>query len=279
VRPDPVFSGDVLKAAALFVVAIAIGAAAIGVATGSIAVHLPDINLPDGDTATTTNLTDTSLSDTTINGPEPAAEVDPVEPAPGAPATAAAANPFSGPSLAEAVRRVLAETGPRGEVTRAFINEVQTQFVVRTGGKNVKAYEVLTTGDLVTQDASVTISGTATIDDFAFKIAAIKPAAVDRMLARAKHLSGAADFRPSVLSLERDLSGGLKPPEWTINAEGRRRYLTFKADLNGSHVRNVGGKGVEIPQAALDARKLNDCIQGAGEDFDQIQACFDEFSP
>jgi hypothetical protein len=277
VKPDPVFSGEVLKAAALFLVALAVGGAAVAVATGNLSVHLPDINLPDTDTGTTTNLTHTNLSDITINGPEPQATPEPAaDPANVTPV----ADQFGSGAFAGAIARVAGETGgPGTEVTRALINDSQTQFTVRTGGENVKAYEVLTSGELVTQDASITITGTAEIGDFAFKLGAIKAAAVDRMLARAKKLSRAADFRPSVLSLERDLSGGLKPPEWTINAEGNGRYLTFRAALDGSRVRNVGGKGIEIPQAAIDARKLNDCIQSAGQDFDQIQGCFDEFSP
>jgi hypothetical protein len=277
VKPDPVFSGEVLKAAALLVVSIAIGGAAVAVATGNLSIHLPDINLPDTDTGASTALSNTDLSNTTINGPDPEAKPEPApEPGVAAPVT----DQFRSEAFSAAISRIAAETGGREtEVTRALINDSQTQFTVRTGGQNVKAYEVLTSGDLVTQDASLTITGTATIGDFAFKLGAIKPAAVDRMLARAKRLSGAGDFRPSVLSLERDLSAGLKPPEWTINAEGGGRYLTFRAALNGSRMRNIGGKGVEIPQAAIDARKLNDCIQGAEQDFDRIEACFAEFNP
>lgn len=274
-KPDPIFSGEVVKAALLFLVAIAIGGAAVAVATGSLKVSLPDINLPDANTDTVTTLQDTNLSDTTIDGPEPA------EPTPAEPAPSPISNPFSTAGLIVAIPQVSAEVGPGVELTRIFINEVQTQFIVRTGGDGVKAYSVRADdGSLGTQDASITVNGNATIDDFAFKLGAVKPAAIDRMLARAKKLSGAADFKPTVLSLERDLTSGLKPPEWTINAEGNGRSLLFKARIDGGGVRNIAGEGAEIPPAALEARKLSECIQAADKtDPDQIRACFDEFSP
>ncbi|MFN2612934.1 MAG: hypothetical protein ABR536_06150 [Solirubrobacterales bacterium] len=41
----------------------------------------------------------------------------------------------------------------------------------------------------------------------------------------------------------------------------------------------MGGPGLPIPQAAIDARKLNDCIRGAGADPDAIGACVEQFSP
>jgi hypothetical protein len=188
-------------------------------------------------------------------------------------------DPFSAAGLAQAIGQVTAETGPGPRLTHVLINDAQVQFSVLGGGKKVKAYSVLSDGSLATSDVTVTITGTATIDDFSFGIGVVQPQAIDRMLARAKKLSGAADFRPSTLNLQRDLTNGVKPPEWQINAEGNGHYLTFRADSGGRHLRNVGGKGVQIPQAAIDARKLNDCIQSANQDFDEIESCFDEFSP
>ena len=52
-------------------------------------------------------------------------------------------------------------------------------------------------------EATVTISGNVTLEDFAFGLAAVDPDAIDRMLAAARKRSGAADFEPSVLVLER----------------------------------------------------------------------------
>lgn len=274
-KPDPVFSGEVVRAVLLFVVAIAIGGAAVAVATGSLKLSLPDINLPETDSDPVTTLQDTNLSDTTIDGPTTE------DPIPAAPPASPVSDPFSTAGLIVAIPQVTAEVGPGAELTRMFINEVQTQFIVRTGGDGVKAYTVRSDdGSLGTQDASITVSGNATIDDFAFKLGAVKPAAIDRMLARARKLSGAADFKPTVLSLERDLTSGLKPPEWTINAEGNGRSLLFRARIDGGGVRNIGGAGAEIPPAALEARKLNECIQAADKtDPDQIRACFEQFSP
>lgn len=277
-KPDPVFSGEALKAAALLLVALAIGGAAIAVATGGLHVNAPHINLPDSHGGPVTDLQNTNLSNTTIDG-SLEQTVDQPTPEPGA-APAPAADPFSGTGLAGAIAKVGTEVGPYAELTRLSINDVQTQFIVRTGGDGVAAYSVRAdSGELDRQDASITISGNATLDDFDFKLGAVKPAAIDPMLAHARKLSGASDFRPSVLSLERDLSSGLTPPHWTINAEGNGRYLLFKAAIDGKHVKAAGGQGPPIPQAAVDARKLNDCIQNAGGDVDTIEKCVSDFSP
>lgn len=66
-KPDPVFSGDALKAVLLLVVAIVVGGGAFAIATGNLDVNLPDINLPDTNTDAVTTLQNTDLSDTTID--------------------------------------------------------------------------------------------------------------------------------------------------------------------------------------------------------------------
>ena len=134
-------------------------------------------------------------------------------------------------------------------------------------------------GELTREQATITISGNATLDDFAFGLAGVEPVAVDRMLAKARKIAGdPPDFEPSVLNLERNLSAGIRPPEWTISARGGGKNLTYRASLDGRQVEDVGGGGTQIPQAALDAEKLNECITAADQDFDAIQACFQEFS-
>jgi hypothetical protein len=272
VKTDPVFSGGALKAALLLVLAIVIGGGAWAVASDKINVGLPDVNLPDTNTGQVTTLQNTDLSDTTIDPStepiaEPSAPVSPI------------GDPFSSAGLAESIAAVETQIGGARELTSLTINEVQTQFIVRKG-KDIEAWSVRADdGTITRQDASITISGNATIGDFAFKLGAVKPGAVNRMLARTRKLSGANDLRPTVLRLERDLSAGLKPPEWTINAEGNGRYLTYRANANGGAVTNVGGEGVQVPQAAIDARKLNECIQSANGDVDAVSGCFDQFSP
>ena len=147
--------------------------------------------------------------------PEPAA--------PEAPVT----NPLSSQGLSESISAVRAQIGGGRELTSLTINEVQTQFIVRRG-KDVEAWSVMADdGSVIRQDASISITGDATVKDFAFKLDAVDPGAVDRMLARTRKLSGAQDLLPTVLRLERDLSAGPHPPEWTINAEGKGRYLTY----------------------------------------------------
>ncbi len=271
-KTDPVFSSGALKAAALLIVAVLIGGGAWAVASDKISIGLPDIDLPETDTNGVTTLQDTDLSETTIDPstdpvPEPAAPEVQVE------------NPLSSAGLAKSIAAVKTQIGAGRELTSFTINEAQTQFVVRRG-KGIEAWSVRADdGSIARQDASISITGNATISDFVFKLDAVDPGAVDRMLARTAELSGAKDLRPTVLRLERDLSAGLKPPEWTINAEGNGRYLTYKANAKGGRVRNVGGEGIQVPQAAIDARKLNECIQGAGTDTDAISKCFEDFSP
>ena len=264
---DPVFSGGAIKAAALLVIAIVIGVGAWAVASDRINVGLPDVDLPDTDTNGVTTLQDTDISNTTI---DPDREPVPEPAAPEVPVTDA----LSSQGLSESIAAVRAQIGGGRELTSLTINEVQTQFIVRRG-KDIEAWSVRADdGSVIRQDASISITGDATIKDFAFKLDAVDPGAVDRMLARTRKLSGAQDLRPTVLRLERDLSTGPHPPEWTINAEGKGRYLTYRANAKGGAVRNVGGEGIEIPQAAIDARKLNDCIQKAGTDTDAISKCF-----
>ena len=268
-KTDPVLSSGVLKALGIVFVAALLGGGAYAIAGGGI--DLPDINLPDTTTSGgVTNLTDTSLQSTTIGEPTEVQATPPAAPQP--------ADPFSTASLAAALQKVGGEAGSGAKLQRLLVNDAQTQFIVQKG-QDVEAYGVLAgNGDLTRQNATITISGNATLDDFAFKLGAVDPGAVDRMLAKARRLSKAPDFQPTTLSLERDLTQGLPPPEWTINATGRGRSLTYKANAAGTKVKSTGGSPSKIPQAALDAQKLNDCIQSAGGDFDAIQKCFDDFS-
>jgi hypothetical protein len=272
VKPDPVFSGDAFKAGALLVVALVIGVGVWAVASGNLSIGLPDINLPDNSSSPSTNLQNTDLSNTTIDPrPQPVTK-------PSAPANPVG-DPFSSAGLSRSIAAVESQIGGGRELTSLTINEVQTQFIVRRG-KDIEAWNVRAEdGSITRQDASISISGNATIADFAFKLDSVKTGAVDRMLAATRKASGAPEIRPTVLRLERDLSGGLKPPEWTINFEGNGRYLTYKANARGGAVHNVGGQGVQVPPAAIEARKLNDCIQRASGDVDAIQSCFKDFNP
>jgi hypothetical protein len=125
-------------------------------------------------------------------------------------------------------------------------------------------------------DATITISGSAKISDFAFALDALNPAAIDRMLASVRKQSGAADTEPTVLSLERAIPFGSRELRWTINAEGEGRNLTYRAAADGSAVENIGF-GTEIPPAARRAEELNDCIQAAKQDPNEIFACLERF--
>lgn len=266
-REDPILSGGLLKLLLVLLVAGGLGAGAYALAGGGLGIDLPDF--PDIETLgeeTTTNLEDTALSDTTIGG---ATETpgDGAEPA----------DPFTTAGFSEAIAKVTDAVGPGQELTRLFVNPTQTQLILRRG-EEVEAYSVRAdSGELVREDATITISGNAKISDFAFALDEVKPAAIDRMLASANDQSGVADFEPTVLSLERAIPFGSRQLQWTINAQGRGRNLLYRASADGRKVRNEGGEGTEIPPAALEAQKLNECIQSAGQDPEQIFACLERF--
>ena len=224
-REEPVISRAVLKAALVILIAGALGAGAYALAGGGIDIDLPD--LPDIDTIgeDTTERENTTLQDTTIGQGEP-------EPQP--------TDPFTSAGFAAAIEQVKDEVGPGQELTRLFINPVQTQFIVRRGD-GIEAYSVRAdTGELTRADATITISGDAKIGDFAFALDGLDPAAVDRMLSAARKQSGAADFEPTVLSLERAIPFGSRELRWTISAEGGGRNLTYRAAADGTRVENIG---------------------------------------
>jgi hypothetical protein len=265
-REEPVISRAVLKAAAVILVAGALGVGAYALAGGGIDVDLPDLPEIDLETTTggeTTELEDTTIEETTIGQEEPEPEVT---------------DPFTSAGFAAAIAQVKDQVGPGQELTRLFINDVQTQLIVRRGD-GVEAYSVRSdTGELTRADATITISGNAKLSDFAFALDSVDPAAIDRMLTSARKQSGAADFEPTVLSLERAIPFGSRELRWTINAEGGGRSLLYRAAADGTGVENVGGAGAPIPPAAQQAEKLNECIQAAGQDPNAIFACLDKYN-
>jgi len=71
---------------------------------------------------------------------------------------------------------------------------------------------------------------------------------------------------------------GSRKLTWTINAQGGGRNLTYRARANGVKVEDVGAGGTAIPPEIQQAQVLNECIQAAAADTDQITACFDRFT-
>lgn len=261
-REDPIISGAWVKAALLILIGGALGVGAYLLVSG-VDIELPD--LPDIEEldSGTTDLSDTTLEETTI-GAEPEA--------------AAPSDPFTSAGFAAALGKVMDEVGPGRQATRVTINDSQTQFFVRHGD-GAEAYSVRSdSGDLERQDATITVSGNATIEDFVFALDAIKPSAIDRMLADARTMSGAGDFEPAVLTLERRIPFGSRELAWTISAQGGDRNLTYRASADGSRVEDTGGGGTQVPPQVKTAQELNDCIQAAGTDIDRVTACFDRFS-
>jgi hypothetical protein len=261
-REDPIISGGWIKAALVLLVAGGLGVGAYLIASGD-GIDLPDIDLNTTEGATT--LSNTNLEDTTIGDtrPEPPATRD----------------PFTTAGFGAALAKVREEVGPGAQATQITINETQTQFFIRHGDGDDAYLVQADSGDVEKREATITISGNVTIDDFAFALDAIQPPAIDRMLSAARKLSGAADFTPTTLSLERQLRTGSRELAWTISAQGGGRNLTYRANADGTKVDDVGGGGTPVPPQVQQAQELNRCIQAAGSDIDQVTACFDKFSP
>jgi hypothetical protein len=259
-REDPIFSGGWIKAALVLLVAGALGVGAYLLASGT---DLPDINLNTTDNATT--LSDTNLEDTTIGDsvPEPPATTD----------------PFTTAGLAAASAKLRDEVGAGAQATQVAINETQTQFFIRHGDGDDAYLVSADSGDLERHDATISITGNVTIEDFVFGLDAIQPSSIDLMLSAARKLSGAADFRPTALSLERQIQSGSRELAWTISAQGGGRNLTYRAAPDGTGVKDVGGGGgSQIPPAAQRVQEVNRCIEAAGGDIDKVTACFDQLT-
>jgi hypothetical protein len=251
-RPDPIVSSGIVKVVIVVVVAAALGAGAYALAGDGI--DLPD--LPEIDTTEeTTELEAGNYENTTLgSGDRP--------------------DQFTTAGLADAIANVHGEVGD-AELTRLTMNETQTQFSVRRGD-GIEAYSYRN-GRVVRENATIRITGNATVEDFAFALGSVMPSAVDRMLKSARRQSGAPDFTPTVLSLERGIAQGDRALAWTISAEGAGRFLTYRADADGGDVRDVGATDTPIPPSVDEARELNRCIAGAGDDPDAIFDCLEKF--
>jgi hypothetical protein len=259
-REDPIFSGGWIKAALVILVLGVLGVGGYLLASG-IDVDLPDLNESGASTS--------SAQATVADATDPGTQVDPQPQAP--------ADPFTSASFGSALDQVRAAVGPGRQLTQVIVNDTQTQFSVRRGS-GIEAYSVRAdSGDVVRQSATITITGNATIDDFAFGLDGLRASAIDRMLRSARKLSGAGDFKPTVLNLERRIPFGSRELAWTISAEGNGRNLTYRAAADGSDVQDIGSGGTPIPTQIQRAQQLNSCVQAAGSDIDEITACLDRF--
>jgi hypothetical protein len=261
-REEPLITRAWIKAAFVVLIAGALGVGAYLLASGA-DIELPDLpEIEEIDSGEgTTNLSDTTLEDTTIGE-----------------STSLPSDPFTSAGFGAALAKVREEVGPGQRVTRVSINDTQTQFSVLRGEDGIEVYSVRADdGELDRQEATVTIAGDATLEDFAFGLDGIDPAAVDRMLTKARALSGSEGFQATVLGLERRLPFGSRELAWTISAETGDRALTFRASADGRRVEDIGGGEAPIPPQVQAAKELNECIEAAGTDIDRVTACFDRF--
>src|SRR5687767_12022208 len=142
---EPIINRGLLKLVLILLVAAGLGGGAYALAGGGI--DLPDIDL-DTTTGETTELQDTNLEDTTIDGDFTQTAV-PAEPGD------QPLEPFTSFGFGAALEKVRGAAGPGARLTRLFINEVQTQFIVLRS-EDVEAFSVHAgTGELTQEEASV----------------------------------------------------------------------------------------------------------------------------
>ena len=263
-KEEPVFSGGIVKVILVLAVAAGLGFGAYALAGGGVDLpdlpDLPDVNTDSSDSGVT-NLENTTIDEETTLG-ETAAH--------------RAARPVHDRGVGRRRSRGSDAAG-NVELTQVTINDVQTQFIVRRGD-GIESFSVRADSDeLVRESATITISGNATLADFAFPLKGVQASAVDRMLSAGEEDEWGGDFRPTTLLLERSIATGSRALEWTINAQGDGSYLTYRAGSDGKGVNAVGGTGPKVPEAARQAQRLNDCIAAAGEDTDAIFSCLEKF--
>lgn len=255
-REDPIISGGLAKVLiAVFVLA--------GLGFGGYKlIDSLDIDLESGQAVDPVVLEDVDLGDITINGKTtPEGE---------------GADPFTRAGFARTKALLLAAVDGTPELTRVIVNESSTQFYVRRGEEG-DAYVVdAVSGEVQKLDTTITITGNAKLADFVFSPGAVQPGAVARILAKIGRDTGKAELRSRSMTLERGLLFGDPSLRWTVNVQAGNRNLTYRAPADGRSIEQIGG-GSKVPQAALDAQKLAECVQAAGSDVDAALACLERY--
>ena len=261
-REDPIISGGLFKALLVVLVAAGLGIGAFAIAGNGVDIDLPD--LPEVDSGQVTNLDNTTLQDTTINGGDPAE---------------ASLDPFTSAGFATALDAVGGAAGADAQLTRLFVNPIQTQFIVRRGADGIEAYSVRAdSGELVREDA--TISHLRQRDARRLRVPA-RPVS-SRLPSTACWPRRASTAAPRTSSPRCSASSGPSPSD-RASCAGRSTPRPAGATCSIARRPTAAtcatrvAREPQIPQAAQDAKKLNDCIAAAGSDTDEIFGCLDEF--
>jgi hypothetical protein len=187
---------------------------------------------------------------------------------------------FTSAALAKTLDAVKSKAGDTAELLEVQITSAGTDYKIRDGEKATGLHFDPGSGD--GQDVKVEIIGTGSLANSAYPISEVDPAAVDKMLAQAPDVSGASDFKVTVMTLGNSFSvnGDI---QWTINGEASGRTgLVLNAKPDGSGLSAPGGQVPSGPSSTTpsasgtnttDPAAIASCIQKAGGDINKIKAC------
>jgi hypothetical protein len=190
---------------------------------------------------------------------------------------------FTSAALAKTLDAVKSKAGDTAELLEVQITTGGTDYKIRDGEKATGLHFAPGSGD--PQDVQVDIIGTGSLDNSAYPISEVDPAAVDKMVAQAPEVSGASDFKVTVMTLGNSFStsGDI---EWTINGEASGRTgLVLNAKPDGSGLSAPGGQvpaGASGTTAApaspsgsptTSGSAIADCLQKAAGDVEKAKAC------
>jgi hypothetical protein len=177
---------------------------------------------------------------------------------------------------------VKSKAGDTAELLEVQITSGGTDYKIRDGEKATGLH--FDPGSSDAQDVKVQVVGTGSLANSAYPISEIDPAAVDKMLAQAPDVSGASDFKVTVMTLGNSFSVN-GDVQWTINGDASGRTgLVLNAKPDGSGLSAPGGQvpsGTGTPTtppatggtSTADPAAIADCVSKAGGDINKIKAC------
>ena len=190
---------------------------------------------------------------------------------------------FTSAELAKNLDVVKSKAGDTAELLEVQITSGGTDYKVRDGEKATGYH--FDPGSTDAQDVQVDVIGSGSLENSAYPISEVDPAAVDKMLFDAPEVSGVSDFTPTVMTLSNSFSVSGEV-QWTINGDGAGRTgLVLNAKPDGSGLSTPGGQvpsgtdtsagsATTVPGDVTEkAQDVAKCIQDANGDIDKIQAC------
>jgi hypothetical protein len=193
---------------------------------------------------------------------------------------------FTSAALADTLDVVKSKAGDTGELLEVQITAGGTDYKIRDGEKATGFH--FDPGSSDAQDVQVDVVGTGSLANSAYPISQVDPAAVDKMLAQAPDVSGASDFKVTVMTLGNSFSttGDI---QWTINGDASGRTgLVLNANPDGSNLSAPGGtvpsgtdtsgsSGATTPvptgPGGQSASDIATCLQNAAGDVEKAKAC------